>query len=131
MIRCIVCKIESIVKRVSVFVPVRQRIQIPSLFDKRQNADCFILCMIDKSFFCKWGYDDSGNTGTRSPFLVNYRRGNMIPETTVFIVGNDDHSIVAIWTVQDVIDQFQSMIFSPFYVRITRMLIIYSQWFYK
>src|SRR5664279_2572702 len=102
MFRSIVCKIESIVKRICVFIPVRQWSQMPSLCDKRQNAECFILCMIDKSFFCKWGYDDSGNTGARTPFLVNYGRGNMIPETTIFVIGNDDQSVVAIWTVQDV-----------------------------
>src|SRR5882757_2251850 len=98
MFRRVVCKIESIIKRVCIFVAVRQWIQIPSLFDKRQNADCFVLGVINKSFFCKWGYNDPWNAGAGAPFLVNYGRGNMIPETTVFIVSNDNHSIIAIWT---------------------------------
>ncbi len=68
----------------------------PSLFNKGKNANGFILGMVNKTFFCKRGNNDRRNPCARSPFLIYNRWRHMIPEATVFIIGNDNHHIFSI-----------------------------------
>ena len=55
----------------------------------------------------------------------------MIPESPIFIIGDDNNRILSIRAAQYIIDELHGMAFTVLNIRITRMFVIDTQGFYK
>src|SRR5579864_9567060 len=120
-------KVEYIIKRIRISIPVCQGVQMPSFLNKRQNTYGFILGMINITLSCKRRNNDSRYASSGSPFLIDHRWCHMIPESAIFVISYNNQGVVSIRPIEYVIDQLYGMALSCFHIRISRMFVIYAE----
>ena len=55
----------------------------------------------------------------------------MVPETTVLIIGDDDHDVFRVRSIQHIVDELNSVVLPEGYIGITGMFVVDAQGFYK
>src|SRR5262249_25515343 len=120
-----------ILEWISISVTGRQRAQVPPVLDQRKYANSLILGVVNISSLDKRPDQQSRNTRTGSPLLVDNRRSYVIPETTILVISDHNTSILAVGAVQHVIDQLDSMVLAVGHIRIARVLVVDTQRLYK
>ena len=107
-------------------IALAQGFEIPTPFDGPENRGRVIWRMIHKAALGIRGDDDGGDARPRSP-SVDDRRRDVIPASSVLVIGDDNERSVELGTVADGVHQFEHVLLALLQARVAGVFVVETQ----